>query len=83
MNGINQWSIVTTKNGDVFKHSCTACSSTTYIMGKDQPVRAFCCGVWVTPQKDTFFTTKLPREQFRQPRVLEVPRKMFEEAGTE
>jgi hypothetical protein len=78
MNGINQWSIVTTKHGDVFKHSCSACSNTTLIMGKDQPVRAFCCGQWVTPPKETFFVTTLPRERFRQPRPL-VSRKVFEE----
>jgi hypothetical protein len=83
MSGVNQWSIVTTKHGDVYKHSCTACKSTTLVVGKDQPVRAFCCGVWVTPPKETFFTAKLPREQYRAPRPLEFQRKVFEEVGTD
>jgi hypothetical protein len=50
-------------------------------MGKDQPVRAFCCGVWVTPKESSF--RQLPREPFKQPRILEFPRNVFEEAGTD
>lgn len=55
-------SIVTTKHGDVFRHPSTACGNTMRAMREGQPLRAFCCGRWVTPPKETFFT-KLPRKQ--------------------
>jgi hypothetical protein len=59
---MSHWSIVEAKSGNVFKHTCTKCKNTTLIMCADQPVKAFCCGQWVTPPKETFWN-KLPREQ--------------------
>ena len=45
---------------NVWKHRCVKCGNQTtiFVMNPKEPVRAFCCGKWVTPE-----TEKKPEQQ--------------------
>jgi hypothetical protein len=67
------WFVIVSNNPKVpgrLAYHCNACSSQT-ICGNDRPPRAFCCGRWVFPPKETFFGSKMPRvKASNSPRVL-------------
>jgi hypothetical protein len=71
------------KGWERVSYRCDSCKIFMVFGPEDKP-RVYCCGQWREYVKPTgFFAASLPREQFRAPRVLEVARKSFEEAGTE
>jgi hypothetical protein len=52
----------------VLCHRCAKCQSFT--MCGDGPQRAFCCGRWITPPKQGFWGSELPRVRYAVARGL-------------
>jgi hypothetical protein len=65
---MSEWVILQTKSGDAHRHSCTKCKNVTMFLG-DQPLKAWCCGKWVTPPKENFWgNSPVKRMQHKEPR---------------
>jgi hypothetical protein len=71
------WKILEVQNhGSVYEYSCTCCHVRALVFRDSVDQRVFCCGEFKTPPpKDA----KLPREHYKAARLLEVPRKRFQE----
>jgi hypothetical protein len=55
------WYVLVSQNPKIrpsLAYRCTACG-VGYVFGDSEP-RAFCCGVWITPPKKTFWSGDLP-----------------------
>ncbi|MCU1240983.1 MAG: hypothetical protein JWO71_1709 [Candidatus Acidoferrum typicum] len=75
--------IIEGKNWERISYRCGCCKLFVMFSPENQP-RAFCCGRWHEyTQPIGFFAATLRREQFRQPRVLDITGKGFGETGTE
>jgi hypothetical protein len=56
---------------EVLCYRCNRCS--IFSMISDNPARAFCCGVWKTPPKESFWSAApIPRLPYIAPRSLTV-----------